>query len=577
MDERLKGKPSVEQRWLSSMKESVDKEIPRGNLYNYLYNSNINNFNGKAFQFYGKTITYDEFLDNIDKCVNIFKSMGVEENDVVPLAMATIPEAAYCFYALNKMGAISCMIDPRLNEYGLKRDINIADSKTLVSITNACKKIKNIESQTRLENILMLSAVSSAGNNALKKIVGFNDFIKGNTIPRRYINFTKLLENQKYTLQQNEGYNNKPATIIFTGGTTGTHKGVLLSNEAINTTVYEHHFIIDNLEKGEKFLDILPPFIAYGLTSMHLALCFGLETIMDPVPTPSTFANQMEKYKPAVAFGGPIHWEAFARNVNNVDLSNLKFAVSGGEKLPLATEELVNEAFMKCNSEAKLIDGYGATEHCGVIGLKFGDKNSKGTVGYPLRYNKMCILDPETLEEKNYNEKGEIFIYGPSMMEGYYKNEEETKKVIIKDAYGRTWFKTGDIGSINEKGELIVSGRSKRIFVCGVNKIYPPELEEIIMQIKGIRKCVVTGVDDKELRTVPKVHIILDSPYVGDEDRIKSEIESSIKEKIDESAVPKYYSFDEDFLYTASGKIDYVGMTKQDNEELNQKILKKIK
>ena len=124
---------------------------------------------------------------------------------------------------------------------------------------------------------------------------------------------------------------------------------------------------------------------------------------------------------------------------------------------------------------------------------------------------------------------------------------------------------------INEKGELIITGRLKRIFVCGVNKVYPPEMESLIIKIPGIRKCVVTGVADKVLRTVPKVHIILDDDTKIDKEKIKEQIINIISEKIGIEVLPKYYSFDDEFLYTGSGKIDYIRMTNLDNQELNEK------
>ena len=569
--------PSFEKRWLKDMPS--DKEIstikPTGNLYNYLYECNKNNMNNIAISVPSLKIinnneldfiTYEELFENIDKCVSVFKNIGIEKGDIVPLVMLNIPEASYCLYALNKIGAISCFIDPRMNEFCLKRDIDSVDSKVLLSITYACKKIKNIIFKNNLIKVLMLSTMASSSNTLLKKVLGFQEKITGNSIPKRYMNFSELLDNEEKVLQSNDGLDETSASIVFTGGTTGTHKGVVLSNKALNTTVFEHNYLIDNISKGEKFLDILPPFIAYGLTSLHLSLCFGLETILDPVPIPNLFAKKIEKYKPSVAFGGPIHWEHFAMMTKAKDLSFLKYPVSGGEKLPESTAKKINEILSLKNAN-EILDGYGATETCGVFSIKM-PKNTPNTVGYPLRYNDVCIVDSDTIDEKDYNQSGEILISGPSIMERYYQKEEENDKVFITDKYGRKWFRTGDMGMINEKGELIITGRLKRIFVCGVTKIYPPELEEIIMEIEGIKKCVVTGVNDERLRTVPKVHLIKEQHCSYSNQEIETIINEQIKERVGEEAVPKYYSFDNDFLYTPSGKVDFTAMTKNDNQKM---------
>lgn len=569
--------PSFEKRWLKDMPS--DNEIsnikPTGNLYNYLYECNKNNMNNIAISVPSLKIinnneldfiTYEELFENIDKCVSVFKNIGIEKGDIVPLVMLNIPEASYCLYALNKIGAISCFIDPRMNEFCLKRDIDSVDSKVLLSITYACKKIKNITFKNNLIKVLMLSTMASSSNTLLKKVLGFQEKITGNSIPKRYMNFSELLDNEEKVLQPNDGLDETSASIVFTGGTTGTHKGVLLSNKALNTTVFEHNYLIDNISKGEKFLDILPPFIAYGLTSLHLSLCLGLETILDPVPIPNLFAKKIEKYKPSVAFGGPIHWEHFAMMTKAKDLSFLKYPVSGGEKLPESTAKKINEILSLKNAN-EILDGYGATETCGVFSIKM-PKNTPNTVGYPLRYNDVCIVDSDTIEEKDYNQSGEILISGPSIMERYYQKDEENDKVFITDKYGRKWFRTGDMGMINEKGELIITGRLKRIFVCGVTKIYPPELEEIIMEIEGIKKCVVTGVNDEKLRTVPKVHLIKEEHCSYSNQEIETIINERIKERVGEEAVPKYYSFDNDFLYTPSGKVDFTAMTKNDNQKI---------
>ena len=569
--------PSFEKRWLKDMPS--DKEIstikPTGNLYNYLYECNKNNMNNIAISVPSLKIinnneldfiTYEELFENIDKCVSVFKNIGIEKGDIVPLVMLNIPEASYCLYALNKIGAISCFIDPRMNEFCLKRDIDSVDSKVLLSITYACKKIKNITFKNNLIKVLMLSTMASSSNTLLKKVLGFQEKITGNSVPKRYMNFSELLDNEEKVLQPNDGLDETSASIVFTGGTTGTHKGVLLSNKALNTTVFEHNYLIDNISKGEKFLDILPPFIAYGLTSLHLSLCLGLETILDPVPIPNLFAKKIEKYKPSVAFGGPIHWEHFAMMTKAKDLSFLKYPVSGGEKLPESTAKKINEILSLKNAN-EILDGYGATETCGVFSIKM-PKNTPNTVGYPLRYNDVCIVDSDTIEEKDYNQSGEILISGPSIMERYYQKDEENDKVFITDKYGRKWFRTGDMGMINEKGELIITGRLKRIFVCGVTKVYPPELEEIIMKIEGIKKCVVTGVNDEKLRTVPKVHLIKEEHCSYSNQEIETIINEQIKERVGEEAVPKYYSFDNDFLYTPSGKVDFTAMTKNDNQKI---------
>lgn len=575
-------KPSIEKRWLKFYEtKKVEEPVPTGTMYDYIFEKNNNNMNDIAFDFMGTKITYEEFFEKTAQIARKFKALGVKEGDVVPLVMANIPEAAYCFYALNYLGAIALMVDPRLNSYGINRDISSCNPQTMVSITNACKALRQAKDINQIRNIVMLSAVYSAKNPIIRGLMNINDRINGNSIPREYMNWSKFLSMKETTLckKESKNYEGKPATIIFTGGTTGVHKGVVLSNNAINMTVHEHRYLIDGIERGEKFLDILPPFIAYGLTSLHLSLSYGLETVLDPISDPKTFAKKIKELQPSIVFGGPIHWETLTRSkdLSEEDLKCLKYPVSGGEKLLPETSERINQTLSKYGSETGIFDGYGASECCGVFSLNFPGQSTNGTVGYPLRFNEMCILDPETLEEKEYGEMGEICLQGPSIMNGYYNNEEETSKVFIRDTYGRKWLRTGDLGTINENGELIITGRSKRIFVCGVNKIYPPELEALISKIEGVNKCVITGVEDPILRTVPKAHIRLNESNFKSQQEIIEEIEKIITEKVGIDSLPRYYDFSGEFKYTGSGKIDYVKMTEEDNLLLKQETMKKKK
>lgn len=566
-------KPSFEKKWVDSSK---DKEVgiinPSMSMWDHIYNYNKNNMQEIAVNFMKDRITYDEMFSKIDEVSKSFVNSGVSSGDVVPLVLATVPEAAYCIYALNKIGAIACMIDPRNNEFRMLNDIGSTNSELLVSLKNASKALKNVKKSTDISEVVMLSALNSAKNPIIRKIFDLKDFVDGNVVPYKTQGWQQFIDSGS-NIPTNYNYyvENNPAVIVFTGGTTGVHKGVLLSNEALNTTVLEHRFLIDGVNRGDKFLDILPPFIAYGLTSLHLSFSYGLETILNPVPDPKRFAQQISDSGAAIAFGGPIHWEALAhaKNIDKMDFSNLKFPVSGGEKLPRETAEIVDKALSEHGCKEGIFDGYGASECCGVFSLYQPSKNSKGTVGYPLRFNSMCIVNPDTNEELDYNQHGEICIDGPSVMNGYYNNDAETNKVIFYDDCGRRWFKTGDLGYINDKGELIITGRLKRIFVCGVNKVYPPEMEKIIMEFNEVRKCVVTGIDDPDLRTVPKVHLILNNG-VDNVENLYQRITEEISNKLSPEVIPRYYQIDDDFLYTGSGKIDYMEMARIDNETINK-------
>lgn len=561
--------PSAEKKWVDTSKDHLYSNLnPNMKMVDLIYEQNKDHMDDIAINFLGERITFEQLFENIDKVVKSLKKCGVSEGDVLPFIVATVPEAAYLLLAANTIGATACMIDPRLNEFRVLNDIGNTDAELLISLRNAAKAIKKVKDATTVNEIVLLSALNSIKNPIIKGLTNISDYIKGDYIKdaKNWKNF--INEGKTEDIVAPKYLENTGAAIVFTGGTTGVHKGVVLSNEAINTTVLEHRYLIDGVERGEKFLDILPPFIAYGLTSLHLSLSYGLETILNPIPDPAKFGQQISNSHAAIAFGGPIHWEAVTQdpNVTKYDFSNLKFPVSGGEKLNVETAKKIDKVLFERGSKSGIYDGYGASECCGVFSLYQPSKNTDGTVGHPLRFNDMKIIDSDSLEELNYNEHGEICISGPSLMIEYLKNPEETEKVFFKDESGKKWLRTGDLGYINKKGELTITGRLKRIFVCGVNKVYPPEMESLIMTFPEVRKCVVTGVADEKLRTVPKVHLILENNAIDTED-LYQRINNAISEKIAKEVVPKYYQIDEDFLYTGSGKVDYKKMEQIDNLE----------
>lgn len=583
------GFASIDKPWLKEYSDdAILSKIASQSLYEFYFNSCKEHLDDDAIVFFDKILTHRDILNNICKVEDVLKLKGVKTGDVIALAPAAIPEAIYYIYAANKMGVKVSIIDPRSTSYIIYDDIiqTIPKPKLFVGVEPSKKNFMKIKKKSGIEDYIFINPLNSSPSNIIKGISNTVSFINGSSNYSKknsHQSLIKKFSNAEYGLERYSLFasqNNDYDFILHTGGTTGKHKGVELNSNALNNTVYEHKFLMDDVVKrGATFVNPLPQFITYGFTSMHLGLCKGFKMVMLPVPTNKVFTDAIFKYKPEIAFGGPIHWEGFTndKRINNADLSFLKVPVAGGEKISLKIKERINDIFEKSGCKTKLLDGYGLSETCGVFSVAL-DHNTIGSVGNPLVYNNVGIFDPETDEELKIGQDGEIRITGKSMMQKYHNNQSENNRVYDNSSETK-WFKTGDSGSINSNGEIFMKGRYKRIFVCGVDKVYQEAMEELICTLPYVKKCVVVAIPDDILRNVPKVHIILNDEYKNPkfEKIVISDIEKLVSERMSKNVVPKYYSFDQKLLYTPNGKVDFKNIQEQDIIELQENTEKKVK
>ena len=573
--EKLTGIPSHDKPHLKFYpEEALLENLPQNTMFGYMYEQNKTNMSNIAIIFdigtSQKEITYKELFDNIDNLATNLIERGVGNNDKVAVCFANIPESVYVIYALNKIGAVACLIDPRITPKALERDLKELNVKMFIGIQEAYRSFIAANKKIGLKNYVFVSTLNSIDNKAIKILYNLKKVIE-KSVPYGFDTKWKSICKCKNVKYQFPKYiSDKLAIISYTGGTTGRHKGVCLSNDALNALVHSHKYIMGDVERGDCFMDILPQFMIYGIFSLHLALCTGLKTYLLIDPSPENFADNLIRLNPAVVFAGPVHWETLINNSKLKEncLSNMKAPVSGGEKLPLSKEKILDEVLISAGSRECMWNGYGASELGGSVTLKRGPYNAEGTVGRLHVFDNAKIVSLETGEELSYNEVGELYITTPSLMMGYYQREDEEKKAIVSDQYGIRWFATGDLARIDENGDIELTGRSKRLFVCGLNNVYPPEMEEIINSIPNVKSCVVVNVPDNVLREVPKVHIVLENDTDNNRAEIMKLVEKYISENIGREVLPRYYEFHKELLHTPSGKIDFDRIRKIDLEKM---------
>ena len=576
----MTGYASIDKPWLKYYNENnIDKERLNCSAYDYMKHYNINNLSYNAINYMGSIITYKELLDKIDEVTKSLINLNVKSGDVVTLIMANIPENIYLFYAINRLGAVANIIDPRLKTDEIIDIVNNNKSKLVISIDSFMNKknILNIKKNSNIENIVLVNPLETLKNNKLISFaISCKEKINYHLSNKNFIRWSDFVNNgRNVTLSDIPKYaEEKDAIMVRTGGTTGKPKIVVLSNKNLNEMVNQHFLGEYNFNKKDLFLNFLPPFIAYGICgATHMPLVLGLENILIPKFDAKDFPKLMKKYKPNVVFGGPILYEKMmnSKKTKNVDLSSLRVPVSGGDTMNIELENKINKYFEDNNCYHTIGQGYGMTEVSSSACYSKESSYVEGSVGIPLINNSISIFDADTMDEKLFEEEGEVCIKTDTMMSRYFNNEIENNNVIKIHEDGSTWVHTGDIGKMNSNGNLFVIGRMKRMIVSNGSKIFPISIESIICKNPYVESCVVVGAEHKTLRHVPVAHIVLNDNNI-DKEKLIDELNFEIKKELPDYYLPFIYVFRRNMPLTSIDKIDYK-MLEQEKYSFKNRIV----
>lgn len=585
MEQRaLTGYPSVDKPWLKYYAEDKrDFTLPDCSVYDFMCQNNADNLTATALDYFGNKITYRELIAGIDRCADAFAALGVKRGDVVSFCNPTTPEIYFAFYALNKLGAIANMIDPRTNASRIKDFITGARSKIVFYIDIAYPKVRDILAKSCVEKAISISAADSLPA-PLKLGYRLKNRVPADNRPPssgKYLNWnqffalgTRSAADKAYTKPES-GVIDLPAGIIYTSGTTGVPKGAILSNKNLISMVYQNTCADMGWEKNDRFLGIMPPFIAYGLVcGFTLPLCLGMRVTIIPKFEVEQFDSYIMKHKPHHIMGVPSYIERLTHceRLQKADLSFLKTVIVGGDKMNPETETDVNEFLKAHHSNCRVIKGYGLTEmSSNAVFPRCAECNKIGSVGTPLVRNNIKIIDPETDRELGYNEVGEICLTGPTLIDGYWDNEEENKKVF-KIENGIRWIHTGDRGYIDEDGVVFFNDRVKRIIVrSDGHNVWPSDSEKIIEKHPCIENCCVVGVKDKDAGQgeIVTAFIVIRGGSTKPPEQIIEELKAECLKNLPARDVPLQYCVRAELPLSGVGKVDYRALEKETQEEQN--------
>ena len=562
-----KGLPSVEQPWLKYYDgEFREEDIPDMSIYQFAKEHIKGKENQTALDVRmgkndfkrGIKTSYKTLFDKIETSAKSSKLIDIKTDEIVPIILPNIPEARVMMYSNSVLGATSYPMSPFIAPNQLDSIIRENEIKNLVIFAPFYERYKNVLDNANLSSIITVDGTESLpfilrklAKRQVPKVTGEK------IIPwEEYMSFSKSLPSFPEPYYR-EGH---IATIIGTSGTTGTPKGVMLTDKNVNAVAVT--YINSKILEGT-FCDALIPSISYGLSMMHYETAKGNKTYLIPELVSNNIDKLMMALKPDSFAGGPIHAINLARSKDYQEgkVPHVKEFASGGATLPKEVEKELNgvsEGYSEngvYNSGIVVRPGYGLTENVALGSYNKPGAYSFGSIGIPFPYENVGIFKPGTDEELSYNELGEICISGPCVMAGYLNNEEETNEVIKYHADGERWIHTKDIGYMTPDGHLYHVDRIKNIFMRSGFNVHPSKITEFIDCLPDVKESVVVGVEHPDEQCVPVAFIV-------PEDNGKSieEIEESIKKECSESleacSVPYDYVFVDQLPINLGGKID---------------------
>ena len=544
-------------------------EYPQKTMYQMLHETAQKYPNHTAYVFQGKKTSYAAFLTRIDAAARGLVAMGIGKGDRVTICMPNTPQALDCFYALNRIGAIPNMIHPLSAAKEIEFYLNFSKSKAILTLDQFYGKVVSIIAELDAPTTVLIAKIGDELPLPLNLIYPHTKGGKHPLPKRGYTLWTEMVAVGKQTvLPADDGKASDCAAILYSGGTTGTAKGIQLSNLNFNAlglqTIAASGY---SSIAGMKMLSVMPIFHGFGLgIGIHTALIGGATCILLPQFNIKTYANTLIKQKPNLIPGVPTLFEALLRaeGLKNADLSFLRGIFSGGDSLSPELKKKV-DAFLKehgCTEQIR--EGYGTTECVTASCLTPKDYARAGSIGVPFPDTFYKIVAVGTKIEVKPGLEGEICISGPTVMLGYMDNPEETAQTLRTHGDGRIWLHTGDLGYMDADGFVYFRQRIKRMLITNGYNVYPSQLENIIDGHEKVLLSCVIGIKDPQRGQRIKAYIV-PMPGIEPNDALKAEILDYCKEHIAKYALPREVEFRTELPKTLVGKVAYRKLEEEAN------------
>lgn len=540
----------------------IDQTLPALSAFEYVCQRSKNHLNDTALEYYGRKFTYADLIVNVKKTAAALRGAGVKKGDIITVVSIMTPEIIALFYAADMIGATLNLVDPRYSVEGIREYIEEVDSHLLVCLNVVYERCRQAAKRTNVEKVIVLSPADSLPpvmavgyklttpdkNKYASNVIRWKQFIKGG-------------EGQSTAAEPYDP--DHACVVVHTGGTTGSPKGVMLTDDCFNGIALQFQAYPKLFHRGQKLMNVMPPFIAYGFAcGIHLPLVLGFTVIIIPNLDPAKLGSLVLKHKPEHMFGVPTHYQQLAADpkLRDKDLSFIINYAAGGDSLSRGAEQTVNDFLAAHGARYPIAKGYGMTEVSSAATVAAGLDNKPGSVGIPMVNTVVAAFEPGTDQELPIGQRGELCISGPCLMKGYYNKPEETAILLRRHPDGRVWAHTGDMGYLDEDGFVFLDSRIKRMIIRHDGfKVFPSMIENVVSRHPAVHQCSVVGCADKDHTQgrLPFVYIVLKSDTTAKKKQVIRELERMCAEELPEYVQPVAYKFISSMPMTPVGKVDY--------------------
>lgn len=540
----------------------IDQTLPALSAFEYVCQRSKNHLNDTALEYYGRKFAYADLIVNVKKTAAALRGAGVKKGDIITVVSIMTPEIIALFYAADMIGATLNLVDPRYSVEGIREYIEEVDSHLLVCLNVVYERCRQAAKRTNVEKVIVLSPADSLPpvmavgyklttpdkNKYASNVIRWKQFIKGG-------------EGQSTAAEPYDP--DHACVVVHTGGTTGSPKGVMLTDDCFNGIALQFQAYPKLFHRGQKLMNVMPPFIAYGFAcGIHLPLVLGFTVIIIPNLDPAKLGSLVLKHKPEHMFGVPTHYQQLAADpkLRDKDLSFIINYAAGGDSLSRGAEQTVNDFLAAHGARYPIAKGYGMTEVSSAATVAAGLDNKPGSVGIPMVNTVVAAFEPGTDQELPIGQRGELCISGPCLMKGYYNKPEETAILLRRHPDGRVWAHTGDMGYLDEDGFVFLDSRIKRMIIRHDGfKVFPSMIENVVSRHPAVHQCSVVGCADKDHTQgrLPFVYIVLKADTTAKKKQVIRELERMCAEELPEYVQPVAYKFISSMPMTPVGKVDY--------------------
>ena len=539
---------------------------PEKTIYQIVHSTALQYPDNIAYEFMGKETTYAEFMRRVDRTAKALLELGIKQGDRVTICMPNAPQALDTFYAINRIGAVSNMIHPLSAPGEIAFYLNFSHSKAVLTLDQFYGKIDQIRDQLEepckviiarvkdeLPSVLALAYPMTKAARKIPKLPKKGDYIMWNDFIARGKRRREPLPADD-AVPYTEG-----ASILYSGGTTGTTKGIVLTNLNFNALAAQIVATNPMFRPGDRMLSAMPLFHGFGLgVCIHSMLANGGRCILIPRFTAKSYAKQIVKYKCNFIAGVPTLYEALLRlpSMDGANLSSLKGVFSGGDSLSIELKKKFDKFLYDHNATVQVREGYGTTETVTACCLTPTHMFKEGSIGLPFPDTYIKIVEPGTDREVPYGTEGEILLAGPTVMKEYMKHPEETAQTLRTHADGLTWVYTGDLGVMDEQGFIYFRGRAKRMIISSGYNVYPGQIENVLDAHDAVQMSCVIGVPDAYKMQKVKAFVKLKDGAAATEET-KQDILDYCARHVAKYAMPYDIEFRDDMPKTLVGKVAY--------------------